>query len=93
VALANNDVIDICLDLGTKQIWWSKDGTTWWGAGGTTTNTTADVIAGTGGWTASAEDNRTRSPGMSLNAATQAGQILAGSNVTRSPPSGFTVLP
>jgi len=92
VTIAVNDVVGYALDRTTKQLWWTVDGVTWWGAGGSTTNTLADVIAGTGGWTASAEDNRARAPGVSLFAGGKV-QLLAGSNIVRSPPTGFTVLP
>ena len=93
VNIVTGDVVDHIVDLATGQVAWSTDGITWWGAGGVTTSTLAEIIAGTGGWiTSPVFDNRVRYPAVSgVPMGTM--QLLAGSNITRSPPTGFTVIP
>jgi hypothetical protein len=91
--LAAGAIIGIYWNKTTKQMWWTPDNVNFWGAGGATVNTASDVIATTGGWTATSEDARTRGAGVSLLAAGNSVQLLAGSNITRTPLTGYTVLP
>jgi hypothetical protein len=85
-------VMGIYTNLATGQTWWTLDNITFFGLGGTSTNTASDVIAGTGGWTQTF-DNRLRYPGISFIAVSQSAQILGGSNLVRTPLSGYTGIP
>ena len=78
-------------DATTGHLWWTTDNVTFYGDGSSTTRTAAEVIAGTGGQVA-AWDNRQRFPAFSTYGGANAVQLLAGTNITRSPLSGFTVM-
>lgn len=80
-------VVGECWDGATEKSWFTTDGVNWYGSSGAD-----DPVAGTGGMV-SATPSGAYHAGVGEAGAGAQITLLAGSNITRSVPSGFTVLP